>query len=142
MTGLTIAEAARQTGLSVHTLRFYERTGLLANQLARTATGRRRYHEADLEWITICARLRATGMSIQRIRRDADLVRAGAGNEAERLALLEEHRTEVDAKLGELRDDLELINYKINVYRDHLTAGHAHQLWAVRTSGIRDPANR
>jgi DNA-binding transcriptional MerR regulator len=84
--GLSIAEAARRTGVSVHTLRYYERAGLVVTAIDRTAGGRRRYQQQDLQWITMCARLRSTGMPIKTIRRYAQLVSAGRGNEQERLA--------------------------------------------------------
>jgi DNA-binding transcriptional MerR regulator len=130
--GLTIAEAARRTGVSVHTLRYYERAGLAVTDVDRTAGGRRRYHRLDLEWIKICTRLRATGMPIRSIRRYAELVSAGYGNEQERLALLEAHRDEVIAKLTELEENLKLIDHKIDVYRGRIAAGDADQLWAPR----------
>jgi DNA-binding transcriptional MerR regulator len=128
--GLSIAEAARRTGVSVHTLRYYERAGLVVTPVRRTDGGRRRYQQLDLDWITVCTRLRATGMPIKAIRRYAQLVAAGHGNEQERLALLEAHRADVVAKLAELRENLELIDHKIDVYRGRLAAGDADQLWA------------
>jgi DNA-binding transcriptional MerR regulator len=128
--GLSIAEASRRTGVSVHTLRYYERAGLVVTTVDRTAGGRRRYREQDLTWITMCTRLRATGMPIRTIRRYAELVSAGRGNEPERLALMEAHRAEVTARLAELRESLELIDHKIDVYRGRLAAGDADRLWA------------
>ena len=128
--GLSIAEAARRTGVSVHTLRYYERAGLVVTAVDRTAGGRRRYHQLDLDWIVICTRLRATGMPIRTIRRYAELVSAGPGNEQERLALLEAHRAEVTAKLARTRENLKLIDHKIGVYRGRLAAGDADRLWA------------
>ncbi len=128
--GLGIAEAARRTGVSVHTLRYYERAGLVVTTVERTAGGRRRYHQLDLDWITVCTKLRATGMPIKTIRRYAELVAAGRGNEEERLALLEAHRAEVTAKLAELEQNLKTIDHKIDVYRGRLAAGDADQLWA------------
>ena len=128
--GLSISEAARRTGVSAHTLRYYERAGLVVTPIDRTAGGRRRYQQLDLDWITICTRLRATGMPIKTIRRYAQLVSAGRGNEQERLALLEAHRAEVTTKLAELQENLELIGHKIDVYRGRLDAGDADQLWA------------
>ena len=128
--GLSIAEAARRTGVSVHTLRYYERAGLAVTAVDRTAGGRRRYQQQDLYWITVCTRLRATGMPIRTIRRYAQLVSAGPGNELERLALLEAHHADVTAKLAEIQENLTLINHKINVYRGRLAAGDADRLWA------------
>ncbi len=131
-TGLSIAEAARRTGVSVHTLRYYERAGLVITAIDRTHSGRRRYQQEDLKWISICTRMRATGMPIRTIRRYAELVCAGPGNEEERLALLESHRAEVTAKLAELAENLKLIDHKIGVYQGRLTAGDADQLWAPK----------
>jgi len=136
--GLNIAEAARRTGVSVHTLRYYERAGLVVTTVDRTAGGRRRYQQQDLYWITICTKLRATGMPIKTIRRYAQLVSVGPGNEQERLALMEAHRADVTAKLAELQENLKLIDHKINVYRGRLVAGDADQLWAPnRQTGAR-----
>jgi DNA-binding transcriptional MerR regulator len=136
--GLSIAEAARRTGVSVHTLRYYERAGLVVTAVDRTAGGRRRYHQLDLDWIVICTRLRATGMPIRAIRRYAELVSAGPGNEQERLALLEAHRAEVTARLARTRENLKLIDHKIDVYRGRLAAGDADRLWAPsRLAGSR-----
>jgi DNA-binding transcriptional MerR regulator len=127
---LSIAEAARRTGVSVHTLRYYERAGLVVTAVDRTPGGRRRYHQLDLDWITVCTRLRATGMPIKTIRCYAQLVSAGPGNEQERLALMEAHRADVTAKLAELQENLKIIDHKIDVYRGRLAAGDADQLWA------------
>ena len=136
--GLSIGEASRRTGVSVHTLRYYERAGLVVTTVDRTAGGRRRYQQQDLYWITICTKLRATGMPIKTIRRYAQLVSVGPGNEQERLALMEAHRADVTAKLAELQENLKLIDHKINVYRGRLVAGDADQLWAPnRQTGAR-----
>lgn len=114
---LTISDVAERTGLTNHTLRYYERAGLL-NGVGRNGSGHRRYTEGDLDWVVLVTRLRATGMPIRKIRQYAELVRTGEGNEADRLALLEAHRTEVVAKIEELRHNLELIDYKIGLYRE------------------------
>jgi DNA-binding transcriptional MerR regulator len=128
--GLSIAEAAHRTGVSVHTLRYYERAGLVVTRVDRNAAGRRRYRKLDLDWIKICTKLRATGMPIRSIRRYAELVSSGRGNEQERLALLEAHRAEVVARIAELNENLELIDHKLDVYRGRLAAGDADRLWA------------
>jgi DNA-binding transcriptional MerR regulator len=114
---MSIAEAAADAGVSVHTLRYYERAGLLA-PIERNGSGHRRYAPEDVEWIVLCKKLRATGMPIRRILQYAELVRDGDGNWDERLALLEAHRADVKRKLAETRKNLELIDYKINLYRE------------------------
>ncbi|WP_329008950.1 hypothetical protein OG271_23590 [Micromonospora rifamycinica] len=72
-------------------------------------------------------------MPIRTIRRHARLVAAGHGNEEERLALMEAHRTDVLARIAELQENLELIDHKIGVYRGRLDAGSADRLWAPAT---------
>ncbi len=114
---MSVAEAAEEAGVSGHTLRYYERAGLMA-PIERNGSGHRRYSTQDVEWIVVITKLRATGMPIRRIRDYAELVQAGEGNEQERLALLEAHRTDVKRKLAETRKNLELIDYKINLYRE------------------------
>ncbi|MGI8645364.1 MAG: MerR family transcriptional regulator [Nocardioides sp.] len=112
---LTIAETAERTGLTAHTLRYYERDGLMLS-VGRSATGHRRYTDGDLEWITLITKLRRTGMPIRDVRRYADLVRAGSGNESERLQILQRHRALVRAQLEEVTQHLELIERKIDHY--------------------------
>jgi DNA-binding transcriptional MerR regulator len=116
---LTIAEAARVSGLSAHTLRYYERTGLL-EPVSRNGSGHRRYRETDLERITFLSKLRATGMPIRTVRRYAQLMAAGEATNAERLALLEAHRDAVLAGLEATTRNLELVEWKIDFYRERL----------------------
>ena len=116
---MTISQAAEASGLTAHTLRYYERAGLL-DPIGREAGGRRRYDDADLTRIAFLTKLRATGMPIRQVREYARLLRAGAGNEAERLALLEAHRDTVRVRLAEMERHLELIDYKIDVYREKI----------------------
>lgn len=113
---MTIAEAAERTGLTAHTLRYYERDGLMRTPVRRSASGHRAYDEADLAWISLISRLRATGMPIREVKRYADLVRAGAGNEAERLELLRDHRERVLRQLDDVRDHLSAIDHKVELY--------------------------
>jgi DNA-binding transcriptional MerR regulator len=114
---LSISEAAEASGLTAHTLRYYERAGLL-EPVSRDESGRRRYREADLQLIAFLAKLRATGMPIREVRRYAELMKAGDATNEERLALLEAHRDVVLAGLEETARNLELIEWKINVYRE------------------------
>ena len=118
--GLTIAEAAARTGLTAHTLRYYERDGLMLASVDRAVSGHRRYTDRDLTWIEMINRLRSTGMPIRDVRRYADLVRAGDGNEAERLELLKAHRERVEAQLAQVTAHLRAIDHKIGIYEGKL----------------------
>lgn len=127
--GLSIGQAAQRTGLSVHALRFYEREGLLASPVQRGADGRRRYGEDDLEWLELCVKLRASGMPLAALRRYTELVRAGAGNEAGRLAILRAHQDRLTAQIAALNECLETVTFKVRLYEDSVRAGTSDPVW-------------
>jgi len=104
---LTISDAAAQSGISAHTLRFWERAGLL-QPVTRNGSGHRRYADEDLERIKFLTKLRATGMPIRQVRMYADLLNGGDDTDEERLALLEAHREAVQARLEATAGHLEL----------------------------------
>jgi DNA-binding transcriptional MerR regulator len=142
---LAIGEVAESTGLSVHALRFFEREGLLLRDIPRTRGGRRVYERADIEWLALCNRLRESGMPLSEIRRFAELVRSGPGNEPERLALLEQHEQAVRAKISSLGECLEVISGKVTVYRAHVRSGTAKGVWdptAERNETLRSGRTR
>ena len=112
----SIAEASAQTGLSIDTLRYYERDGLLLRPVPRSSTGQRRYDGEDVTWIVLITRLRATGMSIAEVRHYAELVRQGEGTQQERLDALRAHRERVLAQLEEVSGHLRAIDDKIALY--------------------------
>ncbi|MGL5859719.1 MAG: MerR family transcriptional regulator [Phycicoccus sp.] len=117
---LSIAEVAAETGLSLATLRYYERDGLLVRAVPRSPSGHRRYAPEDLRWLRLLVRLRSTGMSIGDLRGYAALVRAGHGNEPDRLELLRAHRRRVLDQLAGVTACLEAIDTKIGDYEDML----------------------
>jgi DNA-binding transcriptional MerR regulator len=127
VTTWSIGEAAEKCGLSQHTLRWYERIGLLGD-IERGGDGRRRFSDTDLDWLSLLTKLRATGMSVRDMQRYAELVRAGVGH-AERLELLERHREEVRRALARQRETLRLLDAKIASYERRLAeAPHAHAI--------------
>ncbi|MCI3930437.1 MerR family transcriptional regulator [Streptomyces sp. AN091965] len=111
----TISEVAAETGLSAHTLRWYERIGLMPH-IDRSHTGQRRYRDRDLRWLTFLGKLRATGMPVADMVRYAELVRAGDHTFAERQDLLEQTRRDVRARIEELQDTLAVLDHKIGSY--------------------------
>jgi DNA-binding transcriptional MerR regulator len=112
---LTIEQVAELTGLSAHTLRYYERIGLL-DPVGRATSGHRRYVAKDLAWIEFLTRLRATGMSIRHMQEFATLRRQGDATIARRCALLEAHQQMVQTHIEELQQNLKAIRQKIEMY--------------------------
>jgi DNA-binding transcriptional MerR regulator len=111
-----VGEAARRLGVSIDTLRYYEREELLST--CRTASGHRRYSQADLDWLSVLTCLRETGMPMRRIREFASLVREDRDESLTmRLDLLEQHRIDVLARIRELRANLAHVDGKIAYYR-------------------------
>jgi DNA-binding transcriptional MerR regulator len=114
VTTWSTGEAAAKCGLSQHTLRWYERIGLLGT-IHRGGDGRRRFSDSDLDWLSLLTKLRATGMPVRDMQRYAELVRSRAG-QAERLELLKRHREEVRRALASQRECLKLLDMKIDHY--------------------------
>jgi DNA-binding transcriptional MerR regulator len=118
---LSISEAAERTGLSTHTLRYYERAGLMVREVDRASSSHRRYTLADIGWVEFLTKLRSTAMPIARVRQYVDLVRGGEETTRARLALLIEHRESVLAQLDEMTRSLAAIDVKIATYRKGTT---------------------
>jgi len=116
MTMYAPQEVVQRTGFSLDTLRYYERIGLL-DDVERTSGGRRVYRDDHIDWLGVLHCLRRTGMPVREMRRYAELTRDGEATEAERLAILEEHRAAVLAEIDELRNALSVIDGKIAYYR-------------------------
>ena len=112
---LTIQEVSEATGLSAHTLRYYERIGLI-HPIEREENTRRLYTEDDIGWIDFLLKLRATGMSIKDMQKYAELQRQGEETLPERVEMLKALRENVETRMNELNEHLKLICYKIEIY--------------------------
>ncbi|MBS1907822.1 MAG: MerR family transcriptional regulator [Actinobacteria bacterium] len=118
---LTVAQMSAVTGVSAHTLRYYERAGLI-QPVARTAGNQRRYSAADVTWLAFLIRLRETGMPIAQMRDYAALRARGPVTTAQRLLLLEEHQAALRAQIAALRTHEKALAEKITTYRSDLAA--------------------
>ena len=114
-TQITIAEAAERSGLSAHTLRYYERIGLI-HPVGRGQNGHRRYGRDDIEWLEFLIKLRTTDMPIRQMVEYAELVREGPQTASRRRAMLEAHREALRERIAELEETATVIDRKIETY--------------------------
>lgn len=113
--GYSIAEVAEKTNLTPHTLRYYEKEGLLPF-VDRSDTGNRDFKEKDLEWLELICCLKNTGMSIKQIKEVIALCLKGDDTLEIRREIFISHREEVLSQIEELHKNLDKINCKINYY--------------------------
>ncbi|MEU2896904.1 MerR family transcriptional regulator [Streptomyces sp. NPDC006967] len=113
----TISEVVALTGLTAHTLRWYERIGLMPH-IDRSHTGQRRYSNRDLDWLALVGKLRLTGMPVADMVRYAELVRSGDHTYTERFELLRQTREDVLSRIAELQGTLAVLDRKLSFYAD------------------------
>jgi DNA-binding transcriptional MerR regulator len=114
--GLTIKQAAEKMNLTVYTLRYYEKEGLLPF-VERDRTGNRLFSEGDMEWLSVICCLKNTGMPIKQIKQYIGWCLEGEETLTARKQMLIEHRREVLNQIKELKKNLEKIDYKISHYQ-------------------------
>src|ERR1700760_4893169 len=105
----SIGEVSERTGLTTHTVRFYELEGLFFAPVRRNAAGRRVFTADEVEWLKVCLRLRASGMPLPEI--------------------LREHEARVRQQVADLQEALDIIHHKVELYAERLRAGTAGELW-------------
>lgn len=123
---LTVAQMSAATGVSPHTLRYYERAELI-NPVARNAGNQRRYSANDVEWIEFLLRLRETGMPIAKMREYAHLRAQGSTTTESRLRMLETHQNRLREQLRTLRAHEKALAVKIDTYRNDLVSLHEQE---------------
>jgi DNA-binding transcriptional MerR regulator len=109
---MSIQEFSRITGMSSHTLRYYERAGLMP-RVERNGSGHRRYSERHERWVGFLRHLRTAGMSIATIRRYVALLDQGRPGDAPRMDLLRAHRDDLAGRLELLKHHLAAVNRKL-----------------------------
>jgi DNA-binding transcriptional MerR regulator len=124
METFTIQQVADATQLSVHTLRYYERVGLI-HPIDRAENTHRRYSQDDIGWIDFLMKLRATGMTIQQMQQYSELQRLGDLSLPQRVEMLKQLRCQVEAHMAELNEHMSLLNFKIGVYSQIIEEQHA-----------------
>ena len=122
----SIQDVSNKTGLSTHTLRYYEKEGLISG-VERNQGGFRQYSEEDLERLGLIRCLKNTGMSIQEIARFVKLTHEGDHTLEERVELLREHRERVLGRMAEMQEHLDKVTWKLNFFTEKLRAYEEEQ---------------
>ncbi len=120
--GILIAEMARQSGLSIDTLRWYEKEGMLP-RVGRGPDGRRRYGEGDRTLVRLLVTLRATGMTTGAMKEFVELLAEGADSHGRRVALLAQTRADLEARRRAVDDALDALDAKVAHYEQLIEAG-------------------
>lgn len=122
----TIRDVSKKTGLSAHTLRYYEKEGLISG-VERSQGGFRQYTDEDLESLGLICCLKNTGMSLQEIARFVKLTREGEHTLRERVEMLREHRESVIRRMSEMQRYLDKVTWKLNFFSEKLQAYETRQ---------------
>ncbi|MBF6057480.1 MerR family transcriptional regulator [Thiomicrorhabdus heinhorstiae] len=116
---MNIKEFSQRTGISPHTIRFYEKNGVLGS-VQRLANGHRWFTDKDVSWMEFVLRLKHTGMPLDKIRLYAKLRSQGKETLLQRQTLLEEHAQTLEQSIVQLHSHLQKLNDKIDLYRQNL----------------------
>lgn len=130
----SIQDVSKKTGLTAHTLRYYEKEGLIPG-VERSQGGFRQYTDEDLERLGLICCLKNTGMSIQEIARFVQLTHEGDHTLEERVELLRAHREQVLERIAEMQKHLEKVTWKLNFFTEKLRAYEAGQAEKSKAAG-------
>lgn len=114
----TISEVANILQMSPHTLRYYEKEGIIESK--RTEGGVRRYDDAHMDWLRFVLKLRETQMPIEQIKQYAKLAKEGEHTTKERLQLIQSHLTSIQKQLQELKETEKMLLKKVAMYQKYL----------------------
>lgn len=118
----TIGEAAERCGVTAHTLRYYDKEGLMP-YVERSSGGIRQFKEEDFEWLAIITCLKDSGVPVKKIKEFVDWCMTGDLTIESRLEFLKAHKKDVEKQMAELQKNMELIDYKIWYYETAAEAG-------------------
>ena len=113
--GYTIGQAAKKSGLSPYSLRFYEKEGLLPN-IRKNSAGLRVFSEEDINWLQMIECLKGTGMSLKNIKQYLAWLNAGDSTINQRLEMFEKQKEQLQNQIKLLNKHMEKINFKIKLY--------------------------
>jgi DNA-binding transcriptional MerR regulator len=118
----SIGEVAKELDLSVYTLRYYDKEGLMPF-VERTESGTRLFKESDIAALNIIECLKSTGMPIKEIKHFIDWCSEGDTTLQNRYDMFLERKATVEAKIKELQQTMKIIDHKCSYYKTALEAG-------------------
>ena len=125
--GYTIGQAAKKMGLTAHTLRYYDKEGLLPF-VAKSSSGLRIFADSDIEWLVMIECLKGTGMSLKDIKQYIDWFIEGDSTLELRLEMFKKQKAKLEEQMSQLKKHLEKIDFKIAYYTDAVAHGNMNVL--------------
>lgn len=134
----SIKEASEKLQLPSHTIRFYEKEGLLPS-IQRDRHGNRIFEDSDLDWIALMTCFRTTGMTVASLKQMVHLAMEGDATLPQRKAILEQYKLDLQKRQHELDRAMEVVDYKLSVYTARMAAdnGESTDFKLLETSGMR-----
>ncbi len=120
--GYSIGQVAQKTGLSTHTLRYYEKEGLLPF-VKKSGSGLRIFSDSDLGWLAMIECLKETGMPLKGVKQYIDWFIEGDSTLQNRLDMFRAQKTHIEEQIAQLQKHMEKINYKIKLYEEAVKKG-------------------
>lgn len=120
--GYSIGQAAKKMGLTAHTLRYYDKEGLLPF-VRKGSSGLRIFSDDDIGWLVMIECLKGTGMSLKDIKQYIDWYREGDSTLEKRLEMFKRQKIKVEEQVEHLKKHLEKIDFKIAYYTEAVSIG-------------------
>ncbi len=121
--GYSIGEVAKKTGLTTHTLRYYEKEGLLPF-VHKSGSGLRVFSDNDLGWLAMIECLKDTGMPLKGIKQYIDWFSAGDATLPQRLEMFQKHKAKIQEQIKQYKNHLKKIDFKIKLYKKAVELGN------------------
>lgn len=128
--GYSIGQVAKKTGLGVHTLRYYEKEGLLP-LVRKSGSGLRIYSDSDIGWLGMIECLKGTGMTLKGIKQYIDWYIEGDSTLEQRLEMFKRQKVKLEEQLAELQKNMAKIDYKISLYTEAVKVGSLDKVSAA-----------
>jgi DNA-binding transcriptional MerR regulator len=113
----TIKQVAEKSNLSIYTLRYYDKEGLLPF-VKRSESGIRKFTDNDIEWISLICCLKNSGMSIEHIKEFMHCCLKGKDALEDRKVMLENHKKNIQDQIKQLNKSMEIVDYKLEHYKE------------------------